>query len=59
MTIGASGHLLKNQVAHSNDFKELDRASEDAASRCYYRPATIDGRPVQGLLPVQYNWTLE
>jgi protein TonB len=58
-TIGANGRVLKQQVARSSGFRDLDRAGQSALSQCYFRPASIKGRPVQSEADVQYVWQLK
>ena len=58
-TIGANGRLLQQQVARSSGFADLDRAALSALSHCWFRPASIDGRPVQSPMDIQYVWKIE
>jgi protein TonB len=58
-TIAPTGRVLKQQILRSSGFRELDRAGMEALSRCYFRPASIDGQPVQSPMDIQYKWTLD
>jgi protein TonB len=58
-TVGADGRLLKQEVLRSSGFRDLDRAGQDALSRCFFRPASIDGKPVQFPMDMQYVWTIQ
>ena len=58
-TVAANGHLLGASVARSSGFPNLDNAAYAALTRCRFRPASIDGVPVQDTVRVQYVWTLE
>lgn len=58
-TVAASGHLLGATVARSSGFPKLDNAAYAALTRCRFRPASIDGTPVQATVQVQYVWTLD
>jgi protein TonB len=58
-TVAPTGRLVKQQILRSSGFPELDRAAMDALSRCWFRPASIDGQPVTSPLDIQYKWTLE
>jgi len=58
-TVAANGHLLGAAIANSSGFHNLDNAAYTALTRCRFRPASIDGKPVQTTVQVQYVWTLE
>lgn len=58
-TIGANGRVLKQQIIRSSGFRDLDRAGQIALSQCYFRPASIEGRPVQSPMDMQYVWKLD
>ncbi|MDN4058642.1 energy transducer TonB [Massilia sp. YIM B02769] len=58
-TVAASGHLLGATVARSSGFPNLDNAAYAALTRCRFRPASLDGQPVQASMQVQYVWTLD
>lgn len=58
-TVAANGHLLGASVAKSSGFPNLDNAAYAALTHCRFRPASIDGLPVQSTMRVQYVWTLE
>lgn len=57
--VGANGRLLIQQIARSSGFRDLDRAAQVALSQCYFRPASIQGRPVQALMDIQYRWVID
>lgn len=57
--VGADGHLLETRVARSSGFRALDAAAHGSLSKCRFRPASIDGAPVQTAMYVQYVWSLE
>ncbi|QNA89261.1 energy transducer TonB [Massilia sp. Dwa41.01b] len=58
-TVGADGRLLATRVASSSGYRALDAAAYSALSQCRFRPASIDGDPVQMTMYVQYIWSLE
>jgi protein TonB len=58
-TIGPNGRLLKQEITRSTGFRDLDRAAQNALSKCAFRPASIKGQPVQSPMDIQYVWTLE
>lgn len=58
ITVAPTGHVLGTSVAASSGFRDLDKAANGALARCRFRPASIDGVPVQTTTLVQYVWTL-
>ena len=58
-TVLPNGRLLKYEVAGSSGFPMLDRAAGDGMSTCKFRPAMVDGKPVQSTARMQYVWTIE
>ena len=58
-TVAASGRVVSTAVAHSSGYPHLDNAAYAALAHCRFRPASIDGVPVQTTVRVQYVWTLE
>lgn len=57
--VSAGGRVLKTQIVRSSGYRDLDRASVEALSQCPFRPASIDGRPVQSTMDIQYVWRLD
>jgi len=58
-TVAPTGRMIDSRLAGSSGFRDLDRAAYGALSRCRFRPASIDGVPVQMTMYVQYVWRLE
>ncbi|MCC2963244.1 energy transducer TonB [Massilia sp. IC2-278] len=58
-TVAENGRLLGAAVARSSGFPQLDNAAYGALTRCRFRPASLDGQPVQTTVYVQYVWTLD
>jgi protein TonB len=58
-TVASTGRVVSARIARSSGFRTLDMASLGSMSRCRFRPASVDGTPVQGNAPMQYVWTLE
>jgi protein TonB len=58
-TVAPTGRMIDSKLAGSSGFRDLDRAAFGALSRCRFRPASIDGVPVQMSMFVQYVWRLE
>jgi len=57
--IAPTGRVVDAKVVQSSGFRNLDRAALNGMSRCLFRPASIDNKPVQESAPLQYVWTLE
>ena len=57
--IAPTGRIVDAKVVQSSGFRDLDRAALNSMSRCLFRPASIDNKPVQEPAPMQYVWTLE
>lgn len=57
--IGVDGHVMDSKLTKSSGFRDLDRAAQLALGKCRFKPATVDGKPEQAWVPVQYVWTLE
>jgi protein TonB len=57
--VSPGGRVLKAWIVRSSGYRDLDRASQDALSHCAFRPASIDGRPVQSTMELQYVWKLQ
>lgn len=58
-TVAANGRLLGAAVARSSGFPHLDNAAYGALTHCRFRPASLEGQPVQSTVYVQYVWTLD
>lgn len=57
--IAPTGRMLGSAVQYSSGFRDLDRAAQKGLSNCWFKPATINGVPVQSTVRMQYVWTLE
>lgn len=57
--VSAQGAVLDGRVWRSSGFRDLDRSALSAMSLCKFRPATINGEPVQDFAYIQYVFTLE
>ncbi|WP_432378273.1 energy transducer TonB [Duganella sp. P38] len=58
-TIAPNGQLIKNEVSRSTGFPLLDKASLVGLASCRFRPASINGKPVQSVAYMQYVWRLD
>jgi protein TonB len=57
--IAADGVVLDTAISRSSGYASLDKAVKDHPITCKFRPATINGKPVQGIGYVQFLFTLE
>lgn len=57
--IGVDGRVMDSKLTKSSGFRDLDKAAQSALGKCKFKPATVDGKPVQDWQAVQYSWTLE
>jgi protein TonB len=57
--IGADGQLVGATVVKSSGFKNLDKATVNGLSRCKFKPAYKDGKPVQSSFTAEYAWKLD
>ena len=57
--VHADGTVERSVVLVSTGFPDLDRKTQDALSKCPFKPATENGKPVEVWQPVQYFWSLD
>jgi protein TonB len=57
--IGVDGKVLQADIEKSSGYVRLDEASRNALSKCQFRPGTVDGKPEQSWITMQYKWRLE
>jgi len=56
--VGADGQLIGSTVTQSSGYKNLDRATVNALSRCKFKPAFKDGHAIQSSFQAVYVWKL-
>lgn len=56
--IGPDGLVKGARLVKSSGHVVLDDAAKDALSRCQFKAAMVDGKPVAAWQPVQYVWSL-
>jgi len=56
--VDENGKVLDSTVKKSSGFAPLDEAARTGISKCSFKPATLDGKPVQEWMQMQYIWTL-
>jgi periplasmic protein TonB len=57
--VGVDGRVVDSKITKSSGFRDLDKATQSAFGKCRFKPTTLDGKPEQAWVPVQYVWTLE
>ena len=57
--VGEDGRVVQSTIEKSSGYSRLDEAARAGLSKCQFRPATEDGRPVQGWASMKYTWRLE
>lgn len=58
-TIAPNGRVVGRKIEKSSGYALLDQAAAAGMANCKFAPASIDGKPVQGSLSLQYVWTIE
>lgn len=56
--VTAEGHADEVKLALSSGFPRLDEAAREFLSACKFSPATRDGKPVAGWLPLRHVWKI-
>jgi protein TonB len=56
--VSADGQLVSSAVTQSSGYKNLDRATVNALSRCKFKPAFKDGHAIQSSFQAVYVWKL-
>jgi protein TonB len=57
--IGVDGQVQQSEVEKSSGFRRLDEAARAGLAKCKFKPATVDGVPVDGWANMKYVWRLE
>jgi TonB family protein len=57
--VGADSKLVESKVETSSGHADLDEATHAALSKCKFKAASQDGKPVQEWTNVKYVWTLK
>jgi len=57
--IHADGTVGDSVVLVSTGFPALDRETREALTKCVFKPATNNGKPIEVWQPVQYFWSIE
>jgi protein TonB len=57
--IGVDGRVIDSRIENSSGYKELDKAARAGLSLCKFKPGSVDGKPEQSWMKMQYVWKLE
>ena len=57
--VGADGKVKDSTVKGSSGFVPLDEAARTGISKCTFKPAAVNGKPVQDWTTIKYVWTLQ
>lgn len=56
--ISAEGEVLQSTVKKSSGYPGLDKAAESGISKCRFKPAKVNGKPVESWMQMMYVWQL-
>jgi D-alanyl-D-alanine endopeptidase (penicillin-binding protein 7) len=54
--VGTNGQVKDAKVRKSSGYSAMDESARDAITKCTFKPATKDGKPVETWTHVQYVW---
>jgi TonB family protein len=54
--IGQDGKVKQSRIVKSSGHTDLDDAAHTSLARCRFKPGTVDGKPAEAWMPVQYIW---
>jgi TonB family protein len=57
--VGFDDLLISTQIVQSGGYSKLDQATVDALSKCKFKAATKDGKPIESSLTAEYLWKLD
>lgn len=57
--IATDGRVADSKIVKSSGFRDLDKAAVAGISKCRFKPGSVDGKPEQAWMQMQYVWTLE
>jgi protein TonB len=56
--VGTDGAVLDARIEQSSGYQGLDVTAQAVLSKCRFRPARLDGQPVQAWTEVVYVWSI-
>ena len=57
--VGADGRVADSKVLKSSGFRDLDKAAQNGIGKCVFKPGSVDGKPEQAWMSMQYVWNLD
>ena len=57
--IGVDGRVADSKILKSSGFRDLDKAAQNGIGKCVFKPGSVDGKPEQAWMSMQYVWTLD
>ena len=57
--VGVDGKVIDSKVLKSSGFRDLDKAAQNGIGKCVMKPGSVDGKPEQSWMQMQYVWTLD
>lgn len=58
-SIGVDGDAKDATIWTSSGSMDLDEAAREAILKCHFKPAIVDGKPVEAQTKLQYVWSLQ
>jgi bla regulator protein BlaR1 len=55
--VGADGKVKDSTVKMSSGHAPLDEAAREGITKCSFKPGTVNGKPVEAWMQMQYIWT--
>lgn len=55
--VGADGKARQATILKSSGYPAMDEAARDGIFKCEFKPATVDGKPVERWTQMQYVWS--
>jgi protein TonB len=56
LLVGVDGKVTDSKIQTSSGFDRLDKAAQQALSRCKFEPGTVDGVPQPAWAPLKYTF---
>ena len=57
--VGVDGKVADSKILKSSGFRDLDKAAQNGIGRCVFKPGSVDGKPEQAWMSMQYVWNLD
>lgn len=56
LLVGIDGKVTESRIEQSSGYARLDKAAQQALSRCRFEPGTVDGKPEPGWAKIKYTF---